>query len=187
MWLRRGFGVGLPVPEPSFEKLGPMHIVSFNPNTDYFINPRCACAARIIVLGSVCLSVNSHFTYGASDHPKNAVMYSAGNEGQYIGGDMPETTAFKSYAVKHERKSQYANFYDLPAVRFLCLTYSKVPVGTQRLSTTFNNPKQCLLLPLAHVGARTDSTTRTAGMANFRAHALALYTRCAACTEGFAL
>ena len=24
MWLRRGFGVGLPFPEPSFEKLGPM-------------------------------------------------------------------------------------------------------------------------------------------------------------------
>ena len=35
-------------------------------------------------------------------------------------------------------------------------------------------PKRCLLLPLAHVGAKTDSTMRTAttqGMANFRARA----------------
>ena len=28
--------------------------------------------------------------------------------------DLPETTAFKSYAAKHERKSQYANYSDLP-------------------------------------------------------------------------
>ena len=74
------------------------------------INPRRACAARVTVLGSVCLSVKSHLTYGASVRPENAVTYSAGNEGQKICGDLPETTAFKSYAAKHERKSQYANF-----------------------------------------------------------------------------
>ena len=51
---------------------------------------------------SVCLSVKSHLTYGASVRPENAVTYSAGNEGQKICGDLPETTAFKSYAVKHE-------------------------------------------------------------------------------------
>ena len=37
-------------------------------------------------------------------------------------------------------------------------------------------PKRCLLMLLAHVGARTDSTMRAAttrGVANFRAHALA--------------
>ena len=33
-------------------------------------------------------------------------MYSAENEGQKICGDLSEMTAFKSYAVKHERKSQ---------------------------------------------------------------------------------
>ena len=87
---------------------------------------------------SVCLSVKSHLTYGASVRPENAVAYSAGNEGQKICGDLPETTALKSYAAKHERKSQYANFYDLPAVRFLRLTHSEVPEGTQRLSTTFS-------------------------------------------------
>ena len=96
-----------------------------------FINPRRACAARVTVLGSVCvcvcLSVKSHLTYGASVRPENAVTYSTGNEGQKICGDLPETTAFKSYATKHERKSQYANYFDLPDVSFLGLTHSEGP------------------------------------------------------------
>ena len=78
---------------------------------------------------SVCLSVKSHLTYGASVRPENVVTYSAGNEGKNVCGDLPETTAFKSYAVKHERKSQYANYSDLPAVSFLRLTHSKAPEG----------------------------------------------------------
>ena len=90
------------------------------------INPRRACAARVTVLGSVCLSVclcvclsvKSHLTYGASVRPENAVTYSAGNEGKKICGDLPETTAFKSCAAKHERKSQYANYSDLPMSAF---------------------------------------------------------------------
>ena len=85
----------------------------------------------------VYVSVKSHLTYGASVRPENAITYSAGNEGQKICGDFPETTVFKSYATKHERKSQCANYSDLPAVSFLSLTYSKVPEGTQQLSTTF--------------------------------------------------
>ena len=87
---------------------------------------------------SVCVSVKSHLTHGASVRPENAVTYSAGNEGRKICGDLPETTTFKSYAAKHERKSQYANYSDLPAVSFLGLTYSEAPEGTQRLSTTFS-------------------------------------------------
>ena len=79
----------------------------------------------------VCLSVKSHLTYGASVRPENAVTYSAGNEGQKICGDLPETTAFKSYAAKHERKSQYA-YSDLPDVSFLRLTHSEGPEGNQR-------------------------------------------------------
>ena len=74
-----------------------------------FINPRRACAARVTVVRlsvCVCVSVKSHLTYGASVRPENAAIYSAGNEGQKICGDLPATTAFKSYAVKHERKSQ---------------------------------------------------------------------------------
>ena len=83
-------------------------------STTKVFNPRRACAARVTVVGSVCvsvclcvcLSVKSHLTYGASVRPENAVTYSAGNEGQNICGDLPETSAFKSYAAKHERKSQ---------------------------------------------------------------------------------
>ena len=40
--------------------------------------------SRVTVVGSVCVSVKSHLTYGASVRPENAVTYSAGNEGQKI-------------------------------------------------------------------------------------------------------
>ena len=86
----------------------------------------------------LCVCLKSYLTYGASFRPENPVTYSAGNEGQKSCGDLPETTAFKSYAAKHERKSQYANYSDLPAVSFLRLTHSEAPEGTQRLSTTFS-------------------------------------------------
>ena len=77
---------------------------------------------------SVCLSVRSHLTYGESVRPENAVTYSAGNEGKKICRDLPETTALKSYAAKHERKSQYANYFDLPDVSFLrCQQRSALP------------------------------------------------------------
>ena len=66
---------------------------------------------------SVCVCL-CHLTYGASVRPENSVTYSAGNEGQNICGDLPETTAFKSYAAKHERKSQYTNYSDLPMSAF---------------------------------------------------------------------
>ena len=50
------------------------------------VNPRRACAGRVTVVGSVCLSVKSHLTYGASVRPENAVTYSAGNEGpKFVG------------------------------------------------------------------------------------------------------
>ena len=52
----------------------------------FFINPRRACAARVTVVGfvclCVCLSVKSHLTSGASVRLENTVMYSAGNKGQ---------------------------------------------------------------------------------------------------------
>ena len=40
---------------------------------------------------SVCVSVKSHITYGASVHPENTVTYSVGNEGQKICGVFSET------------------------------------------------------------------------------------------------
>ena len=81
----------------------------------HIFNPRHACAARVTVLGSVCvcvfvcLSVKSHLTSGASVRPENTVTYSAGNGGQKICGVFFETVPFKSYGVKRKRKSQYAN------------------------------------------------------------------------------
>ena len=86
-----------------------------------------------------------------------------GNEGQKICGNLPETTVFKSYAAKQERRSQYANYSDLPAVGFLRLTHTEASEG---YPTIVNNiqpcPKLCLPMPLAYVGARTDSTSYTA-------------------------
>ena len=64
------------------------------------INPHRACAARVTVVGlislCVCVSVKSHLTYGVSVRPENAVTYSAGNEGQIICGDLPETTTYNT-------------------------------------------------------------------------------------------
>ena len=40
---------------------------------------------------SVCVSVKSHLTYGASVRPENAVTYSAGNKGQKSCGVFSET------------------------------------------------------------------------------------------------
>ena len=102
--------------------------------------------------------------YGASVRPENAVTYSAGNEGQKNCGDFPETTVFKSYAMKHKRKSQYANYTGLPAISFLHSTHSTAQHSTRGYPAIVNNiqpcPKQCILMQLACVGVRTDSTRR---------------------------
>ena len=68
---------------------------------------------------SVCVSVKSHLTCGASVRPEKAVTYAADDEGRKICRDLPETTAFKSYAAK----KPIANHSDLPAVSFLRLTH----------------------------------------------------------------
>ena len=57
----------------------------------------------VVFCVSVCMSVKSFLKYRESVHPENTVTYSAGNEGQNICGDLPEMTAFKSYAAKHEQ------------------------------------------------------------------------------------
>ena len=102
--------------------------------------------------------------------------YLVAYERQKICGDLPETTAFKSYAAKHERKSQLL-IYRLTRGQLSPLDAQRRAKG---YSAIVNNiqpyPKRCLLMLLARVGARTDSTTRAAttlGVANFRARALA--------------
>ena len=47
---------------------------------------------RVTVVGSVCLSVKSHLTSGASVCPESTGTYSAGNGGQTICGFFSETT-----------------------------------------------------------------------------------------------
>ena len=101
---------------------------------------------------------------------------------------------FKSYAVKHERKSQYANYSDLPAVQLSLLDKQQAPEGTQRLSTTFSLAQTpCLLMPLAHVGARTESTTcysynvRRGQFPRTHIGIVHKTRRNAVCVEGFAL
>ena len=58
---------------------------------------------RVTVVGSVCLSVcvsvKSHLTYGASVHPENSVTYSAGNEGQKYCGVFSETVPLQRYGT----------------------------------------------------------------------------------------
>ena len=48
---------------------------------------------------SVCLSVKSHLTSGASVRPENSATYSAANEGQKICGVFSETALFRATAL----------------------------------------------------------------------------------------
>ena len=48
---------------------------------------------------SVCVSVKSHLTFGASVRPENAVTYSVGNKGQKICGVFSDTASFQSYGT----------------------------------------------------------------------------------------
>ena len=73
------------------------------------INPRRACAARVTVVGSVCVSVTFDLPSRMSNRAINKRAYLAAYKRQKFRGDSPETTAFRSYSAKHERKSQYAN------------------------------------------------------------------------------
>ena len=68
-----------------------MFLILFLKSTFSLINPRHACAARVMV---VAVSVKRHLPSGASVRPKNAVTYSAGNEGQNICGVFSKTHAF---------------------------------------------------------------------------------------------
>ena len=62
------------------------------------INPRRACAARVTVVGfvcvCVCLSVKSHLTSRMSNRAIKQHVYLVAYERQKIWGDLPETTAF---------------------------------------------------------------------------------------------
>ena len=109
---------------------------------------------------SVCLSVKSHLTYGASVRPENAVTYSAGNAGQKIVGICLKRLRSR---VMPRKMSEKANMLIIPTYRCQ-LSLLDTQRRTRGYLTIVNNiqpcPKLCLLMPLARVGARTDSTTR---------------------------
>ena len=109
----------------------------------------------------VCLSVKSHLTSRMSNRAINQHTYLVAYERQKICGDFPETTAFKSYAAKHERKSQYANFPAYPWSGFSPLDARRSARGYHMIVNNIQPcPKRCLLMPLVRVGVRTDNTTR---------------------------
>ena len=68
-----------------------------------FINPRCACTVKIMVVEfvslSIHLSVKSHLTTGASVRPEIDVTYSTGNKGTKICGDSSETAPLRRYTA----------------------------------------------------------------------------------------
>ena len=89
---------------------------------------------------SVCVSVKSHLTYGASVRPENAVTYSAGNEGQKICGVFSETAPLQRSSTPSvvwpcvqsaifPAESTHAH-YSIYRVRFLDISI------TRALSTT---------------------------------------------------
>ena len=59
-------------------------------------NPRRACAARVTVVGFVCLYVTLHLTSRTSVRPRNDTIYPTGNEGQKICGVFSENAPLQS-------------------------------------------------------------------------------------------
>ena len=102
-----------------------------------FINPRRACAARVTVVGSVCLSVclsvKSHLTFGASVRPENAVTYSAGNEGQKICGVFSETAPLQRSSTPSFDGHTYSRpFFLRKAARMRVIVFTTCGGGPKR-------------------------------------------------------
>ena len=71
---------------------------------------------------SVCVSVKSHLTSGASVRPENAVAYSAGNEGQNICGVFSETAPLQRSSTPVDGHTYSRPFFLLKArMRILAL------------------------------------------------------------------
>ena len=102
-------------------------------------NPRCTFAAKVTVLGfvylCVCLSVSQHLTSQMSNQAINKRAYSVACERQNSRGDLPEMTAFKSYAARHNQK--YANYSGLVTHGHLSLLDTQR--STRDSPTTVNN------------------------------------------------
>ena len=87
----------------------------------------------------------------------NEHAYLVAYERQKICGDLPETTAFKSYAEKHGRKSQLL-IYRLTRGQLSPLDAQRSVRGYPGIVNDIQPcPKRCPLMPLALLGARTDA------------------------------
>ena len=123
-------------------------------NNGYHFNPRRACAARVTVVGSVCVSVTFDLPSRMSNRAINKRAYLAAYKRQKFRGDSPETTTFRSYSAKHERKSQYANLsaYQRSAFPARC---SQGAGGCRAMIKSVQPcPKRYLLMQLARVAPR---------------------------------
>ena len=75
----------------------------------YLFNPRCACAARVTVLGlSVCLTVSTLILplpvgYDVANERHQRLQNYANLKNKKV--DFPETIVFDSYAVKTSEKA----------------------------------------------------------------------------------
>ena len=172
-----------------------IHAIPSSPFISPLVNPRRACAARVTVVGSVCVSVCLCVCLLSHISPTERLFVlktlsrtqRATKVKKFVGICLKQLRS----RVMPRNMSEKANMLIIPTYR--C---QLSPLDTQRRArgypTIVNNiqpcPKLCLLMPLARVGARTDSTTSstTRGVANFRARALALYAGLihAVCAEG---
>ena len=105
------------------------------------INPRRACAARVTVVGSVCVSVKSNLTPGASVRPENTVTYSAGNGDQkFVGFSLKQLRSIVMASFAYPRHpTKYCS--DIPRT-FSTVEPSKGPKkANNRLNTTWNTTR----------------------------------------------
>ena len=87
--------------------------------------------SSVCVCVCVCVCVTQHLTSRTSNRAIKKCTYSVAYNHQKYCGDFSETTEFKSYGVKHKRKSQYANYSGLPVISFSYSMYSEAPEGVQ--------------------------------------------------------
>ena len=137
---------------------------------------------------SVCLSAKTYLTSRISNQAINEHAYLRQNVKKLVGVCLKRLRL--RVMPRTQAKKPIANLPTYPAVSFLHSTHAETSEVSYPgiVNDIMPCPKRCLLMLLAHVGARTDSTTRgatTQGVANFRARALAYYAQYGA--DGFAL
>ena len=85
---------------------------------------------------SVCVSVKSHLTSGASVRPENAVTYSAGNEGQNICGVFSETAPLQRSSTPSVDGHTYSRPFFLrkaARMRIIVFTTCEAAISSQFL------------------------------------------------------